>query len=384
MAIPVAIRVAILAAALAVAAGPGIAATAPQSSPESSPEGGLIPVTAAPALVQDVPVYLRGLGTVQAFNTVEIKAEVNGTLVALPVREGEEVQAGEIVAEIDPRPYQAVLDQAVAQRAEDAAELESARLDLARFRQLAKRNFAPQEQVDDQQATVNRLVAAIEADDAAIETARLNLDFCTIRAPISGRVGFYQTDVGNLIEVATQTSILSITEDKPISLVFTLPEAQLPRIEDAMAKAPLPVLAYSGDGRTKLSQGVLLTPNNAIDTSTGTIALKATFANDDDLLWPGEFVDARLLIETLRHVVTVPLPAIQHGPAGLFVYRVGPDDTVQDQAVEVGYQNATIAVATKGLQGGEKIVVDGASRLVPGARVSMTLVQAAVGSGIEP
>jgi multidrug efflux system membrane fusion protein len=245
-----------------------------------------VPITEAPAKVQDVPVELRGLGTVQAFDTVEIKAQVNGMLTAIPVQEGQEVHQGDIVAEIDPRPFQALLDQAIAQRSEDAAQLQSAQADLQRFQHLAKDQFAPLQQVDDQQATVNKLVAMGRADTAAIETAQINLGYCTIHAPINGRVSFHQTDVGNLIQTASQTGIVSITQDKPISVVFTLAEAVLPRIQQAMTKAQLPVIAYAGDDRTQLADGQLLTPNNAIDTSTGTIQLKATFANDNDVLWP--------------------------------------------------------------------------------------------------
>jgi multidrug efflux system membrane fusion protein len=333
-----------------------------------------VPVTAAAARVQDVDVYLNGIGNVQAFNTVEIKAEVNGRLIAIPVREGQEVRQGDIVAEIDPRPYKAALDQATAQRAEDEAQLQSAELDLHRYQDLAKREFAPVQQVDDQQAMVSKLQATIQADTAAIETAQINLDFCTIRSPISGRVGLHQTDVGNLIEVASQTGIISITQDQPISLVFTLPEAQLAQLHKAMAKADLPVLAYSSDDKTQLSKGVLLTPNNAIDTTTGTIQLKATFANKDDALWPGQFVNARLMVGTLHNVVTVPVPAIQHGPDGLFVYTVASDDTVRTQPVEIGYQDADNVVVTKGLQSGQNVVVAGQSRLAPGVRVAMNLV----------
>jgi membrane fusion protein, multidrug efflux system len=329
-----------------------------------------VPVTAAPVKTQDVPVYLRGLGTVQALNTVEIKSQVNGVLVSLPAKEGQEVKPGDVVALIDQRPYKAALDQATAQRAEDVAQLQSAKLDLARYQDLAKKGFAPIQQVDDQQAQVNKLTAAVQADTAAIETAQINLDYCVIRSPISGRVSLYQTDVGNLIEVATQTGIVSITQDKPIAAVFTLPEADLPRIQDAMAKGTLPVVAYTNDDKTKLGEGTLLTPNNTIDTSTGTIQLKATFPNGNDRLWPGQFVNANLLVETLHNAVTVPLPAIEHGPEGLYVYTVGPNDTVQSQAVEVGYQNTSTAVVTKGLQVGQTVVVAGQSRLSPGARVS--------------
>ena len=341
-----------------------------------------VPVTAAKAELEDVPVYLRGLGTVQAFNIVRIRAQVNGTLIAVPVTEGEEVQQGQIVAEIDPRPYKAILDEAVAQRAEDLAQLSSAKLDLARFQNLAARNFASAQQVDDQQAMVNKLIATAEADEAAIEAARINLDFCTIRAPITGHVGFYQTDVGNLIETSAETNILTIAEDRPISVVFTLPEADLPRIQQTMAKGSLPVFAYSSDGTTKLAEGMLLTPNNAIDTATGTIGLKATFGNETDKLWPGEFVNAWLLIDTQHQVVTIPVPAIQHGPDGLFVYTVKPDDRVAQQAVEIGVQEAGRAVVTKGLQAGENVVVAGQSRLIPGVRVAAKFVEGLAGSRV--
>jgi multidrug efflux system membrane fusion protein len=339
-----------------------------------------VPVTATPAKLQDVPVYLRGLGTVLAFNTVEIKAQVNGMLIAIPVHEGQEVRQGDIVAQIDPRPNQAALDQATAQRAEDAAQLQSAQLDLQRYQHLAKSQFAPVQQVDDQQATVNKLVATMQADTAAIETAQINLDYCTIRAPINGRVSFHQTDIGNLIEVANQTGIVSITQDKPISVVFTLPEAQLPRIHQAMASAELPVAAYDSDDRAKLADGQLLTPNNAIDTSTGTIQLKATFANDNDALWPGEFVNARLRVDTLHRVVTVPVAAVQHGPDGLFLYTVKPDNTIQELAVQLAYQNDDIAVIAKGLKGGENVVLTGQSRLSPGTRVAMNASSSAPGN----
>jgi multidrug efflux system membrane fusion protein len=300
---------------------------------------------------------------------VEIKAQVTGTLVAIPVQEGLEVHQGDIVAQIDPRPYQAALDQVTAQRAEDAAQLQSAQLDLQRFQHLAKSDFAPVQQVDDQQATVNKLIAMLQADSAAIEAARINLDYCTIRAPINGRVSFHQTDVGNLIQVANQSGIVSITQDKPISVVFTLAEAELPRIQRAMAQATLPVSVYTGDDKIKLADGQLLTPNNAIDASTGTIQLKATFANDDDALWAGEFVNARLRIDTLHNGVTVPLAAVQHGPNGMFVYTVEPDSTVQQRDVQVAYQDDNTAVISKGVSGGDTVVLTGQSRLAPGTRV---------------
>jgi multidrug efflux system membrane fusion protein len=341
------------------------------NSEVQSPSSEAVPVTATVAEVQDVPVELHGLGTVQAFNMVEIKAQVTGTLVAIPVQEGQEVHQGDIVAQIDPRPYKAALDQVTAQRAEDAAQLQSAQLDLQRYQHLAKSNFAPVQQVDDQQATVNKLIATLQADTAAIETAQINLDYCTIRAPISGRVSFHQTDVGNLIQMANQVGIVSITQDRPISVVFTLAEAELHRIQQAMAMSALPVSVYTGDDKTKLADGQLLTPNNAIDTSTGTIQLKATFANDDDALWPGEFVNARLRIDTLHNAVTIPLAAVQHGPNGMFVYTVQPDSSVQERDVQIAYQDDNTAVVSKGVNGGDTVVLTGQSRVAPGTKVAL-------------
>jgi multidrug efflux system membrane fusion protein len=349
--------------------------TAVQAQTTSPPQA--VPVSAAAAKSEDVPVELHGLGTVQAFNTVEIKAQVNGTLIAIPVQEGQEVRQNDIVAQIDPRPFQAALDQATAQRAGDQAQLQSAQLDLVRFQQLATKQFAPVQQVDDQLATVNKLKAAIEADTAAIETAQINLSYCTIRAPINGRVSFRQTDVGNLIQTASQAGIVSITQDKPISMIFTLPEADLPRVQQAMAKSQLPVFAYASDDTTQLAQGVLLTPNNTIDTTTGTISLKATFANDNDALWPGEFVNARIRVDTLHNAVTVPVAAVQHGPDGLYVFTVKPDNTVQQQPVQVAYQDASTVVIAKGVPSGQTVVTSGQSRLASGTRVATNVGNAA-------
>jgi multidrug efflux system membrane fusion protein len=344
--------------------GSGAARSAPEPTTPAS-----VPVKAIAAKAQDVPVLLRGIGSVQAFNVVQIKSQVTGNLIAIPVKEGQEVKAGTIVAQIDPRPFQAALDQATAQRQGDAASLQSQQADLKRYAQLARSSFAPIQQVDDQQATVGKTTAAIAADAAAIETAQINLQYATIHSPINGRVSIYQTDPGNLIE-ANSTPIITITQDHPIAVIFTLPEADLPQIQDAMEATTLPVSAYTSDDKTLLGQGVLETPNNTIDTTTGTIQLKAIFANDRDRLWPGEFVNARLQVDTLRNVVTVPQVAIQHGPTGLFVYTIQPDQTVRQQSVETGYDDGQIAVVTKGLQAGEKLVLEGQSRLSPGVHVA--------------
>ena len=343
-----------------------VPATRAADSPPAPPA---VPVGITKAAVQDFPVYLDGLGTVQAFNVVQIKAQVNGNLIALPAREGEEVHKGDIVAEIDPRPYKAALDQAMAQRGEDMAQLRSAQLDLERYQTLAKHSFAPVQQVDDQQATVNKETSAVAVDDALIETAQINLGYCVIHAPIDGRVSLYQLDVGNLVQANGQTGIISITQDKPIAVVFTLPEADLARVQAARAKGAVPVLVTPADDQKAIATGTLLTPNNTIDTSTGTISMKAQFANDHDELWPGEFVNARVQVETLHNAVTIPVIAIQHGPNGEFVYVVKPDQTVEQVAVQVGYQDGGRAVISKGLAGDTTVVVTGQARLAPGTHV---------------
>jgi multidrug efflux system membrane fusion protein len=333
-----------------------------------------VPVTVAAVKAQDMPIYLDGIGTVQAFNTVQIKAQVNGTLLDLPVLEGREVQKGAIVAQIDPAPYKAALDQALAQRAKDAAQLRSARLNLQRYQALAKNHFEPLQQVDDQQALVDTDIAGIQADDAMIETAWINLGYCTIRAPFAGRVSLYRVDVGNLILAAGQTSILSIDQDKPIAVVFTLPENELLQVQDGRSKASLPVQVVTGSTQRLLATGTLMAPNNAIDTATGTISLKARFANADDHLWPGQFVNVRLQVGTLSHALTVPALAVQHGPDGLYVFQVKPDQTVVQTAINVGTQdsgNNGLDVVTRGLTSGATVVVSGQYRLVPGARVKI-------------
>jgi membrane fusion protein, multidrug efflux system len=344
--------------------------TATAADPAPMPS---VPVVSAAAQIQDVPEFLNGLGTVQPLNVVQIKAQVNGTLIALPVPQGHEVHKDEIVAEIDPRPFKAVLDQAIAQRDEDAALLQSATLDLRRFVDLAKRSFAPIQQVDDQKATVEKDTAAVALDDATVETAQINLGYCVIRSPIDGRLSFYLINVGNVIQTAGQTGIVTIVQDKPITVVLTLPEADLIRVQNARAKGPVPIIVFSSqNANTPLATGTLLTPDNTIDTTTGTISLKATFDNADDHLWPGQFVNTRVQVGTVQKAVTVPRVAIQHGPDGLFVYFVKPDQTVGQASVEIGYQNEDRTVVTKGLSGTETVVVSGQSRLAPGARVTAT------------
>lgn len=341
----------------------------PQASSDANVSAA-VPAGVAKAMRQDVPIYVTGVGTVQAYQSVLVRARVDGTLMQVPVTEGQEVKQGDLIAVIDPRPYQAVLDQTIAKKAQDEAQLANARLDLTRFSSLATQDFASRQQVDTQTALVNQDVALVAADNAAIEAAKLNVGYCFIRSPVDGRVGLRMVDAGNLIHATDATGIISITQIHPISATFTLPQEELPRIQGDMRKGNLPVVAYASDDSTEFDQGTLLTPDNAIDTTTGTIRLKATFPNKDNKLWPGQFINAHLQIRVAHDAVTVPPSAIQHGPDGLYVYVVGTNSTVQRQPVNVGYQTEQTAIVTKGLNGGEEVVVNGQSRLQAGTRIA--------------
>jgi multidrug efflux system membrane fusion protein len=289
----------------------------------------------------------------------------------VPVTEGQEVKEGDILTVIDPRPFQAALDAVTAKRAQDEADLNNAKRDLTRYSALAQSSFASHQQVDTQQAMVNRLTATIAGDDAAIATAQLNLGYCTIASPFQGRVGLRQVDPGNMVHASDPTGIMTVTQIHPISVLFTLPQDTLPRISLAMAAGKLPVTAFAPDGKMELDQGTLLTPDNMIDASTGTIKLKATFPNPNNTLWPGQFVNARLLVGTEKNVLTVPTAAVQHGPGSLYVYVVKPDSTVARQDVDVERDTGTVAIITKGLNDDDVVVTDGQSRLQQGTRVAV-------------
>jgi membrane fusion protein, multidrug efflux system len=327
------------------------------------------PVTVTHAVRKDVPIYASGIGTVQAYQSVLVRARVDGTLERIAFTEGQDVKPGDLLAVIDPRPYAALLAQAQAKHAADAAQLQNNKLDLARYASLAKTNFASRQQVDTQQATVNQATATLQGDDAAIATAALNLSFCTITSPIAGVVGLRLVDIGNLVHATDTNGIVTITQVQPISLVFTLPEDQLPSVRDAMAQGTAEVDAYTSDGGKKLSEGTLLTPSNSIDTTTGTIALKATFKNADRKLWPGQFVLTKIRLGTDRDAVTVPVPAIQHGPDGLYVFVVKPDHTAVKQTVTTGYQGEGQIVVASGLQGGQDVITEGQVRVQSGSKV---------------
>ena len=328
-----------------------------------------VPVTAAESKTAEVPVYLRGIGTVQALNAVEVRPQVGGVLIDVPVREGQDVKKGDTLAVIDPRPYKAALDKAQAQRQQDQAQLENAQADLKRYSSLARSDFASRQQVDTQQSAVARLQGAVAADDAAIEDAQLNLGFCVLHAPMDGRVGLRRVDPGNLIQAnSTGAGILLVVQVHPISVVFTLPEEDLPRVRQKAARGELPVLADSSDGRDELARGTLLTADNAVNASSGTIQFKATFPNADDRLTPGQFVSTRLLVDTM-HGVTVPHEAVQHGQQGLYVFTVKPDKTVDRRDIQLAYDDGKTAVIGKGIDAGEQVIVSGQTRVGPGTRV---------------
>ncbi len=342
----------------------------PASPPPASGGGGAIPVIAAVVKRQDVKVFTEGVGTVVVYNSVLIRSRVDGTLMQMPVKEGQEVKQGDLIAVIDPRPYQAALSQAMAKKQQDEAQLANAKLDLARYQSLAKQDFASRQQLDTQQATVAQDTAAIAGDQAAVQAAQLNLTYCYITSPISGKLGLRLVDPGNLVHATDTTGIITVAQIHPIAATFTLPQEELPAVTAAIARGTAPVLAFSSNDTTQLDTGTLLTPNNQIDTATGTVTLKAAFPNPKNTLWPGQFINAHLQLDTERNVVTLPQAAVQHGPDGLFVYVVKPDSTVAIQPISVGYQAADLVVVTKGLDGGELIVVNGASRLEAGTRVA--------------
>lgn len=338
-----------------------------------------IPVATGTATLQDVPIMETGLGTVQAFNTVTVRPQVNGQITRIAFTEGQDVKAGELLALIDPRPFQALLEQAKAQLAKDQAQLKAAKLDLERYQSLAQRNFGTRQSVDVQIATVAQLEAAIMGDQAAIDTANINLGYASITAPISGRTGMRLVDMGNVVHTTDQNGIVVITQIQPITVVFTLPEEYLPEINRQQAKSPLKVDIWQENNNVKLDEGVLSLIDNQIDQSTGSIRLKATLPNANHRLWPGQFVTAHLVIEVRHDAVTVPAQTIQRGPNGTYVWLVKPDSTVDMQPVKVGQVAGNTALVLSGLQGGERVVTDGQYKLRRGVKVVATGQKAAAG-----
>ena len=363
----------VVAAFLAGAAQAGLAGHhgLAQLPPGGGAAGPGIPVTVAAVTRQDFPILLRNIGAVQAFQSVMVRSRVDGTLEQVFFNEGQDVKRGDRLALIDPRPYAAALAQAQAKKTFDLVQLENARRDLARTQSLVRNDFASRQQLDTQTALVGEDAATLVADDAAIAAAQLNLDFCTITSPLDGRVGLRLVDPGNFIRASdtTASGIVTIAQIHPVALVYTLPQDALPRIQEAMARGKLTVFAFTPDDGTLLGTGELLTTDNAIDPTTGTIRLKAVFPNQDNRLWPGQFVNVRLQLGVHRAALTVPSVAVQRSQSNLYVFVVKPDSTVAAQPVELGQDDGRTAEVTKGLDDGATVVVNGMSRLENGSSV---------------
>lgn len=330
-----------------------------------------VPVIVTQAAQQDVPIYYDALGTVQALNTVALRAQVNGQIVSVDFRQGQDVRKGDVLAKIDPAPFQAALDQAIAKKSEDEAQLIDAEKDLARFKTLVLRNAETLQDVDTQQAKVDTTKATIDADQAAIEAAKTQLNYATITAPIDGVVGFRQVDIGNIIHTNDINPLTVLTQIKPCTVIFTLPQSDLSPVREAMLHGTVSVLAFDQENKKQLAEGKLLLINNQIDQNTSTIQLKAEFPNQDELLWPGEFVHIHILITTRKNAVTVPAVALQRGPDGFYVWVIKPDNTAEQRPIEAETVSEDLAIATKGLNAGERVVVDGQSRLDAGTHVAI-------------
>jgi membrane fusion protein, multidrug efflux system len=356
--------------------GGGVAA-----KPDSRPKPPAVPVTVAAVTRQDVPLLLEGIGTVQPVNIVTIRSRVDGELQKVFFTEGQEVKAGDPLAQIDPRPFQAALDEATAKKAQDEAQLANAQRDLERYEALARKDFSSRQQFDTQKAQVAQFQALVQGDQASIDNARIQLDYAAIRSPIDGRAGFRLVDPGNIVHAADATGIVVVTQMHPISVVFTLPEDEVHGVAKAMGGGPLKVSVNSRDGKLHLADGVLKLIDNQIDETTGTIRLKAEFDNADGALWPGEFVMAQLLLRTDAKVLTVPSTAVQRGPNGLYVYVVKPDNTAELRPVEADRLEQAVAVISSGLDEGERVVVSGHLKVQPGAAVTARMAEGGKSSG---
>jgi len=328
-----------------------------------------VSVAVAPVLRQDVPVYLSGLGSVTAFNTANIKSRVDGQIMKVNVREGQQVHEGELLIEIDSRPYQVQLEQMQAQLFKDQATLRDAKLNLERYVSLIPSGSIAQQQVDTQKSLVDQLDGTVRNDQAQINSAKLNITYCHITAPFNGRVGLRQVDAGNIVHASDANPMLILTQLQPIAVIFTLPEDVLPRVAGQMRHGTLEVDAFSRDDQTKLATGKLLTIDNQIDPTTGTAKLKAVFSNQDNKLWPNQFVNTDLLVETRKNSTVVPTAAILRGPQGTYVYSVNPDKTVEDKPVTVALTQGDATVVSSGVNPGDTVVTDGQDKLQRGSRI---------------
>src|SRR5438309_2231840 len=347
---------------------PTTAAAGRRANPDIN---GRVPVAVTPAQRRDLPVYLDGLGSVEAFNTVTVKSRVDGQIMQINFTEGQEVHKGDLLATIDSRPFEVALAQAQANFARDQAQFTDAKLNATRYGQLTKDGVIPQQQYDTQMALSNQLQAAVQGDQAQVENANLNIDYSHITAPVDGRVGLRLVDPGNIVHASDATGLLVITQMQPIAVIFTLPEDSLPAVNSrTRSGAVLQVKAFSRDNGIEIASGTLLTIDNHIDQTTGTFRLKAVFDNKNRVLWPNQFVNARLLIDVKKNAIIIPVAAVQRGDQGSFVYRVNPsDNTVEVVPVTVGVTEGTLASMESGLSAGDLIVTDGQDRLRAGARV---------------
>ena len=344
--------------------------------PHRGKGGAPAPVQAAAAVSQSVPHFLSGLGTVTAASTVTVRSRVDGELMAIHFQEGEQVKAGQLLAEIDPRPYQVALTQAQGQLAKDQATLANARRDLARFEKLAKTSLVSQQELDTQRSLVSETLGTIKADEGSVASAQLNLTYSRITSPIAGRVGLKQVDAGNYITSGDTNGLMVITQTHPIDLLFSLPENDLSDIMQAQKSGqPLVVEAWDRSNQTLLTQGTLLSIDNQIDATTGTIKMKARFDNQDDKLFPNQFVNARLKVNTLQDAIVIPTAALQMGNEGHFVWVVNSDNKVSKKSVTAGLQDSRQVVITAGLSAGERVVTDGLDRLTEGAQVEVVAPQ---------
>jgi multidrug efflux system membrane fusion protein len=343
--------------------------TATAAAGAAAPTDRAVPVSVATVTQQDIPIWLEGLGSVTPLATVNVKTLVDGPLVSVNFKEGQLVHKGDLLAQVDPRPFQIALHNAEAALTRDTAQLRDARLNLDRYRTLRTQNLIAQQQLDDQQALVDQYTGTTLSDQAAIESAKLNLDYSHIVSPIDGVTGVRLIDVGNIVHAADQTYILVLTQLDPIAVLFTLPEDDLTRVQLQLAKGKIAAEAFSRDGQTKLATGELGLIDNEVNGTTATIRLKAFFPNKDRLLWPSEFVKTRLLLDTKMGAITAPATVVQRGPNGTFAYVVGADDTVSVRAVEVESTQGDTAILANGLQPGERVVSDGQNQLRAGSKI---------------
>ena len=378
---PSAIKLMNMIAVLAVIAGGAVAVTRSSAlrsapAPQAPTAPAAVAVVAASVQSHDVPIYLRGVGTVIAYNNVLIRSQITGQLVKISFHQGQLVKNGDALAQIDPRPYQAELDQAIANRDRDQAHLENAKIDLNRYTELAKQRSIAQQLADSQKAIVAQLVAIVKSDEAIIESAKVNLGYTNLTSPIDGVTGIRQMDIGNIIHPTDVNGLVDVTQIEPISLIFTLPEADFVPIQERMSQEAVTVFVDSQDGK-QLDQGRLNLVDNQIIQTAGTIRLRAEFPNQKHLLWPGQLVNARLLLHTRRDGLTVPASVVQQGPKGAYAYVIKPDNTVETRPITVAQISDGQALINSGLKANERVVVDGQYKLQPGVPVTILTGKAA-------